>query len=121
MASKKLRKKQSPIYQAVMYLVNGLFTIITILLGLRLALRLFGASPASPVVEWIYNSSAVLLEPFRGAFPSVSVTEGALIEFSTAFALLIYLIVFALIDALIYQLYKVNRNVESEQDEMPKK
>lgn len=121
MAKKKLREKQSPIFQAVLYVTNGLFTILTLILGLRFILRLFGASSASPVVDWIYGSAAILLEPFRGAFPSVALTEGAVIEFSTAFALLIYLIIFALIEALIVKLYQVTRNSKSSHDEFPKK
>jgi uncharacterized protein YggT (Ycf19 family) len=39
---------------------------IEILIGMRFALRLIGANPASSFVQWIYNWSTPFVTPFAG-------------------------------------------------------
>jgi len=60
------------------------------ILGLRFVLRLFGASETAGFVSWVYEMSAVLLEPFRGIFPTQTFENQFVFEFSTLFAMIVY-------------------------------
>ena len=79
------------------YLIYFVFSLAEIVLFLRLILRLFGASTESSFVQFIYNSSAVLLDPFRGIFTPAEVAPGAFLEFTTLFAIVIYALIAFLI------------------------
>ena len=74
-------------------LINIVFSIVEFLLGIRLLLKLFGANAGAPFVRWIYDTTAPLLEPFRGAFSSPVLEGRYVLEFNTLFALIIYLLV----------------------------
>lgn len=86
-------------------IITGIFNFIIgiAILGLilRFLLRLFGANPESGFVEFIYESTRSLLAPFRGIFESQVVSSNHVIEFSTLFAIAIYLLVAWLITELI--------------------
>jgi uncharacterized protein YggT (Ycf19 family) len=86
-------------------IINFIFGLIMILLVVRLLLRLFGANVTTPFVQFIYNSSSSLLEPFRGIFSPVVIDTTApsasVLETSTLVAIVFYLIVAYLIDAFI--------------------
>ena len=69
--------------------VNLIMGIVAIILGLRILLRLFGANAENDFVNWIYQSSAEILGPFRGIFPTPNL-EGFVIDFTAIFALLVY-------------------------------
>lgn len=83
-------------------LIYGLFSLVETFLVLRFVLKLFGANPANGLVNWLYEMSGVLLDPFRGVFPTKVFESTFVIEFSTLFAIVIYAIVailtFALLD-----------------------
>jgi uncharacterized protein YggT (Ycf19 family) len=68
------------------------FTLIVVelLLAIRFVLRLLGASPSASFVEWIYETTKPLLQPFLFAFPTPSVKGGFVLEFTTLFALFAY-------------------------------
>ncbi len=72
------------------YLINLTISLVELALGLRLILRLFGANPATPFVQWVYDTSAPLLDPFRGIFPTRVLEGGFVFEFTTLFAMIIY-------------------------------
>ncbi len=71
-------------------LVNIVFTIIELLLAVRILLRLFGANPSTPFVSWIYDATSTLLAPFVGIFPNPSLKAGSVLEMSSLIALLVY-------------------------------
>lgn len=71
-------------------LVNGIISLVEILISLRIILKLFGASTTAPFVRWVYETTAPLLEPFLGMFPSPNLTGGFVLEFSAIFGLLVY-------------------------------
>ena len=71
-------------------LINLVTGLIEGLLGLRIILKLFGASTVAPFVRWMYETTDSLLTPFSGMFPAPKLTDGFLIEFSVLFALIIY-------------------------------
>ena len=84
-------------------LVNLMLSVVGVMLGLRFIMRLFSANASNDFVNWIYETSAEILGPFRGIFPAPNL-DGFVIEFSTIFALMVYTLVamlaFFLIDLL---------------------
>ncbi len=81
--------------------ITLLTNVVEGLLGLRIILRLFGASTAAPFVAWLYDNTNGLLAPFRGMFPNEPVSGNFVIEFSSLFALLFYAFIgYLIIEAL---------------------
>lgn len=74
-------------------LLNLFLGLVEIILALRFVLRLFGANATNGFVGWIYEMSAVLLEPFRGVFPTRVFENQYVLEFNTLFAMLMYAII----------------------------
>jgi uncharacterized protein YggT (Ycf19 family) len=77
----------------IIYLVNAIIGIAQTIIGLRILLKLFGASSNAPFVRWLYETSEPLLNPFVGMFPSPVLDGNFVIEFSALFALIIYTLV----------------------------
>ncbi|MFD2637991.1 YggT family protein [Piscibacillus salipiscarius] len=75
------------------YLINLVIGLVQLILGLRIILKLFGASVSAPFVEWTYNTSEPLLHPFEGIFPTKVLDGTFVVEFSAIFAFLIYTII----------------------------
>ncbi len=73
----------------ILTLTHLILGFITLILAVRLLLKLFAASTAAPFVRWVYETSQPLLAPFEGMFPT-TVANGFVIEISTLFALLVY-------------------------------
>ncbi len=76
--------------QLIAFLISVVANLIEGLLGLRIILKLFGASTSAPFTAWIYETTQPLLTPFIGIFPSPRLTGGFVIEFSSLFALTVY-------------------------------
>jgi uncharacterized protein YggT (Ycf19 family) len=83
-------------------LIYGLFSLVEAFLALRFILELLGANGANGFVSWIYEMSGVLLDPFRGVFPTTVFKNTFVLDFSTLFAIVIYsilaILIFALLD-----------------------
>ncbi len=73
--------------------INFFVGVAELFLGLRVLLRLFGANPENGFVQFIYDSSSVLLEPFRGIFPAKEIANVGVVDFSALFAMLVYALV----------------------------
>jgi len=73
-------------------LVNLIVGIVVIILGLRFIFRLFSANADNGLVNWIYNSSAEIMGPFRGIFPTANI-EGSVVDFPALFAMFIYMLI----------------------------
>ncbi|WP_291379074.1 YggT family protein [Demequina sp.] len=82
-------------------ILEFLFTLVGAFLLLRFVLKLFGANEDNGFVSWWYEMSGVLLDPFRGVFPTETYQSQYVLEFSTLFALLVYGLAYLLIVALI--------------------
>lgn len=95
-------------------LINFFVGLAVLFLGLRIVLRLFGANTDVPFVQWIYSSSGVLLEPFRGIFPTTVITPDHVLDFSALLALVIYALLGTLVLWLIHYLtprsYPIDRD-----------
>jgi uncharacterized protein YggT (Ycf19 family) len=73
---------------------NILISFIEGVIGLRILLKLMGASASAPFVYWVYETSKPLLYPFEGMFPSSHVAGVPFtIEFSALFALFVYIFI----------------------------
>jgi len=64
--------------------------LVELLLTFRFVLKLFGANPAARFVDWIYQTTQPLLEPFIPAFPTPALRDGYVLEFTTLFAIFVY-------------------------------
>lgn len=74
----------------LIFTINLVKSLVETILALRVILKLFGARAGVPFVNWVYKTSAPLLYPFEGMFPSPELEGGFVIEFSALFALIIY-------------------------------
>ncbi|HEX7017305.1 MAG TPA: YggT family protein [Patescibacteria group bacterium] len=96
----------------ILYLINVVFSLIELLIAVRIILRLFGANPAAGFVQWIYATTEPLLRPFIGMFPSPVLEGGFVIEFSAVFALIVYAFVGYLLSEIVAELsYQSRRRV----------
>ncbi|HEY8886396.1 MAG TPA: YggT family protein [Candidatus Microsaccharimonas sp.] len=74
-------------------LIYGAFGLAELFLGLRFILKLFGANAGNDFVNWIYETSGAILDPFRGIFPTQVFKSAFVVEFSTIFAMIIYALI----------------------------
>ncbi|PIT89195.1 MAG: hypothetical protein COU27_01695 [Candidatus Levybacteria bacterium CG10_big_fil_rev_8_21_14_0_10_36_7] len=98
----------------VVYIVDAVFSVIGVLLGLRVVLRLLGANSSAPFVGWVYETTQPLLTPFQGIFPLSRIDGGFTIEFSAIFALIIYSLVGYVILQAIDELVYLSRRRENK-------
>lgn len=96
---KVIKKKRSlfRLYQVIWYLL----TVIEIILGFRVFLKFLGAAPASGFTHFIYTISQPFSDPFAGIFQSTPLSDSALIEWSTFFAMGVYALTAYILTALI--------------------
>ena len=71
-------------------LINFVVGAAEFFLGLRVVLRLFGANESVAFVQWVYTSSNMLLDPFRGIFTAKEIAPNSVVDFSALFAMLVY-------------------------------
>jgi|SRR3989338_3477578 len=94
----------------VLKLVDYIFGFIEIILGMRVILKLLGASSQAPFSRWIYETSQPLLSPFQGMFPQSVLSGGFVVEPSTLFAILMYgLISYGISQLIIFISFSTNR------------
>lgn len=69
------------------------FVMLTLVaLALRFLFRLFGAEGAGDgFVAWLYETTAILLQPFRNVYPDTAVASKHAFEFVTLFAGVAYM------------------------------
>lgn len=96
-------------YQYIWYILG----VIEVLLAFRLLLKMLGANPASPFVNFMYSLSDVFAGPFAGIF-GVTATANSVLEWSTIIAMIVYLVVaYGIVELL--QLMKPTSPEEVEQ------
>lgn len=71
-------------------MINFFLGLVEIFLGLRFVLRFFAANPNNGFVQWIYESSNVLMQPFRGIFSTTVIGNNHAVDFSALFAMVVY-------------------------------
>lgn len=73
-------------------LISLFVGLAEICLALRVIFRLFNANNVH-FVEWVYNTSNQLLEPFRGIFNTGHVANGHVLDFTALFGIVVYALV----------------------------
>lgn len=96
-------------YQFIWYILG----FIEVLLIFRLALKALGANPLSTFTYLIYSASDPFALPFQGILNTTVAEEGAVLEWSTIFALFVY----ALFAYAIVQLLQFIKPVSQEEVE----
>lgn len=86
----------------VIRILDLLVGLVEFLLGLRILLRLLGASPGTGFTEWLYSLTDQLIAPFSGIFPSYTLSGNYVIEFSALFAMFAYAVLGWLIIRLVW-------------------
>jgi hypothetical protein len=81
--------------------VYAVLLVYLVILTLAFFLRLFGANPAADFTDWVYTAAARIMEPFRGIFPTVQVTDRAVFDASLLFAMIMYALFALAVHALI--------------------
>ena len=84
-------QKAAP-FAAANQFIYLMFGIVDALLLLRFLFKMAGASRAAGFVRFLYGFTDVLMAPFRLIFP-VSVSEGAVVEWSVLVAIAIYTLI----------------------------
>ena len=77
-----------PIYRGVQ-VVWYLLSLIEFLLIFRFVLKLLGANPGAGFTSFIYNITGPLVAPFLRVF-NITVVQGAIFEWTTLLAMLVY-------------------------------
>lgn len=72
--------------------INGLISVVQIIIGLGIILKLFGAKDV-PFVRAVYTLEKPLLAPFRGMFQPAILSPHYSLDLSALFALIIYSII----------------------------
>ncbi|GCE30286.1 hypothetical protein KDA_57700 [Dictyobacter alpinus] len=75
---------------SVIYFLLG---VLEVILGLRFIFRLFGASQASPFINFLYNLSHPFVTIFNGIFNDQTIGNTGVFEISTILAMLIYALI----------------------------
>jgi hypothetical protein len=82
-------------------LVNLVFGIAELLIGLRFFLQLFGANPDAAFTRAVYAITAPLIAPFLGVFPDPQ-RHGSIFEFASLLALIVYALLNRIIVRFLY-------------------
>lgn len=105
MSSGKLRL----MFKLLNDLVNFIIGLVSVLLIFRFVLKLLSANPAAPFVNWVYETTMPLLQPFALAFPTSAVRGRYVLEFTTLFALFAYIFAGYLIQELLDVIHRRKR------------
>lgn len=93
----------------IIWLTNFVIGVIEFLIGLRIILKLLGVGLA-PFVQWVYQTSQPLLNPFEGMFPTTRIAGTAptsVLEFSAVFGFLVYAFIgFLLVEIIRFFAYR---------------
>ncbi len=77
------------------------FSILEALIALRIVLKLIGANPENLIVALIFGSTSPFLIPFAGLVRSPT-TDGMVLEISSIFAIVIYALIGAAFEKLMW-------------------
>jgi|SRR3954447_9828548 len=79
--------------RVLVWLIYAVVAAYSVILSIAFVLQLLGANPSASFVDWIYRSSARIMEPFRGMFPVEQVTSNSVFNASLLFAVILYSLV----------------------------
>lgn len=73
-------------------IINIVLSVIQVILGLFIVLKLFGAADV-PFVSWVDSLANPLLRPFQGIFDPVTFSGQYVLDLSAVFALIVYSVI----------------------------
>ncbi len=88
----------SSLLASVFVLIELLFIIAALILGLAFLLGLIGANPDALFAKWIYDRQHTLMIPFNGIFNDITPQHGPKIHTSLLFGILIYVLIAAVLE-----------------------
>lgn len=83
------------------WFIYAVTVALLIILTLGFILRLLGANPEAGFAEWVYRNDQRIMEPFRGMFPTETIGDQSVVDFSLLFGMIFYAIVAMLLHTLI--------------------
>lgn len=81
--------------------VYAVVLAVLVMLTLGFVLRLFGASTDAAFTRWVYRNDGRIMEPFRGMFPTETIGDHSVVDFSLLFGMIFYTIIAVLLHAAI--------------------
>jgi uncharacterized protein YggT (Ycf19 family) len=87
--------------RGIVWLVYALVIFAIIIATLAFFLQLLGANPNADFAAWVYRSAARVTAPFRGIFPTHTITDDSELDVSLLFAIIMYAIFALLMSELI--------------------
>ncbi|HET6497484.1 MAG TPA: YggT family protein [Coriobacteriia bacterium] len=88
-----VRKTRSSGNRIVIRLIAWAVGFIVVLLAFRFSLMLLGANPDAAFVELVYGLSTPFVTPFAAVFGQVETGIGAVFDWNTLLAILVYAVV----------------------------
>jgi hypothetical protein len=82
--------------------VGIMIGVVEILLGFRLGFLLSGANPGTDFVEFIYDASGPLIQPFEGIASNRAVNGDGIFEPATVVAMVVYFVAAVLLMAVLW-------------------
>lgn len=76
----------------IIKVINVLISIVQIIIGLGIVLKLFNANLV-PFVKWVYGLETPLIAPFKGIFNPAELAPHYLLDLSAVFALIVYSVI----------------------------
>lgn len=76
------------------------FSVVQVLLVLRLSLKLFGANPTESITNMIYSTTSFIVYPFTAVF-GLSTSGGSDLEWTTLLAIIFYWVLVITINKLL--------------------
>lgn len=77
-------------------IVTIIFTVIQVLIALRLLVRFLGLSSGALIVQWVMQYSAPFVQPFQGLIPAMTLGRFVL-DWNTLIALVFFSVVGAVL------------------------
>jgi uncharacterized protein YggT (Ycf19 family) len=105
--------------KAVVVFVYLFVLVNLVLLSLGFVLQLFGASTDAEFTQWVYRAVERIMQPFRGMFPSRTLSDESVLDVSLLFAMIVYAVVgiglHALINWLTDKIVTLRRRAQATQ------
>jgi hypothetical protein len=83
--------------RTVNLVILALLALVETLLAFRLGFLVAGANPANDFVDFIYDATGWLVDPFEGIIANESVDGGGVFEWATVIAMVVYAVAALLI------------------------
>jgi len=101
--------------KSVINFVKYALGFFELFLGLRLLLRLLAANPLTPIVDFLYTVTDIIMLPFQGIFSNVELRSGGIFDVVAITSMIGYPIIVYLLMELLHVIAKDKKH-ESVED-----